>query len=231
MNNAYAESRKRGILYQTMQRVRDVVVSLIAPAFIRYFRSSASNDMLAWFNLFNLFIFIHSQKKRNASSQSVTEPLNPEATTNSYNNAASRSNFVVGLQESPLIDFVLRRHPQETVVDRLKREYIRTSQDITVENLKMFLGKKLSYWPHSHFQVCNLLRRFVITSVVCGSQCWLWWCLRCFFFFNIHQIMTVSGGKAVILDDSISLALVRRDICDNPGYEIILHYRVFPRYW
>ena len=60
---------------------------------------------------------------------------------------------IAGLKESALIDFVLRRHPQETAVDRLKREYIRTSQDMTVENLKVFLGKKLSYVHYPHFQV------------------------------------------------------------------------------
>eukprot|EP01082_Thalassiosira_pseudonana_P010276 g9400.t1 g9400 contig36:494629-496169(-) len=42
---------------------------------------------------------------------------------------------------------------RETVVERLKREYIRTSQDVTVKNLKMFLGQKLSYFPPSHFQI------------------------------------------------------------------------------
>lgn len=60
---------------------------------------------------------------------------------------------VIGLKKSPLIEFVLRRHPQETAVDRLRREYLRTSQDITMKDLKDFLGKKLSYFPHSDFQV------------------------------------------------------------------------------
>jgi len=142
MNNAYAESRKRGILYQAMQR-----------------------------------------KKR--SSQMPNEI---EAT-----NSRSPCTFVLGLRESPLIDIILRRHPQETVVERLNREFIRTSKDMTISILKQFLGKKLSYQPYTHF-----------------------------------QILTIAGGKSVVIDDDITLSLVQRDICDNPDYEIILHFRVLP---
>ena len=72
---------------------------------------------------------------------------------NAQRHGGVSASSIAGLKESALIDFVLRRHPQESVVDRLKREYIRTSQDMTVENLKVFLGKKLSYFPHHHFQV------------------------------------------------------------------------------
>ena len=61
---------------------------------------------------------------------------------------------VIGIKETPLIEIILRRHPQETQVDRLKKEYIRTSHDVTVDGLKMFLGKKLSYSPYTDFQVC-----------------------------------------------------------------------------
>lgn len=63
---------------------------------------------------------------------------------------------IVGLKESPLIEIILRRHPQETAVDRLRKEYIRTSKEMTVEKLKVFLGKKLSYSPHMDFQVRGL---------------------------------------------------------------------------
>lgn len=65
----------------------------------------------------------------------------------------SSSSRVVGLEESPLIEFVLRRYPQENKVDRLVKEHIRTSRDITVEALKIFLGKKLRFAPSSYFQV------------------------------------------------------------------------------
>ena len=53
----------------------------------------------------------------------------------------------------PRIEVILRRHPQEMAVERLAKEYIRTSQEATIEQLKMFLGKKLGYIPCSHFQV------------------------------------------------------------------------------
>mmetsp|Transcript_25268 Transcript_25268/g.60747 ORF Transcript_25268/g.60747 Transcript_25268/m.60747 type:complete len:308 (+) Transcript_25268:42-965(+) len=141
MNNAYAESRKQGILYQAEQR-----------------------------------------KKRTA----VPTGAMGESTHHT-------AKCVVGLKESPLIDFILRRHPQETDVDRLRKEYIRTCQDMTVERLKIFLSKKLDHSPHSDF-----------------------------------QIMTIADDNVVILPNDITLALVRRDICDNPMNEIILHYRIFP---
>lgn len=67
----------------------------------------------------------------------------------------SSSSRVIGLEESPLIEFVLRRYPQENKVARLTKEHIRTSRDITVETLKLFLGKKLSFSPSSHLQVSD----------------------------------------------------------------------------
>mmetsp|Transcript_41177 Transcript_41177/g.67605 ORF Transcript_41177/g.67605 Transcript_41177/m.67605 type:complete len:280 (+) Transcript_41177:13-852(+) len=114
MNNAYAESRKRGILYQSEQR----------------------------------------KKKTAAPPAGVL----PEATPPPVKR-------VIGLKKSPLIEFVLRRHPQETSVDRLKKEYLRTSQDITVKNMKIFLGKKLSYFPYTHFQVRGWLEHFFLFFV------------------------------------------------------------------
>lgn len=69
----------------------------------------------------------------------------------SADNAAAQANS----STAALIDFILRRHPQETLVDSLKREYVRTSQEMTVENLKVYLGKKLSYSQYSHFQVSS----------------------------------------------------------------------------
>lgn len=57
------------------------------------------------------------------------------------------------LEESKLINFVLRLHPQEKGVQRLHRECIRTSEEITIGHLKKFLGKKLVYQPYFHFQI------------------------------------------------------------------------------
>jgi len=65
---------------------------------------------------------------------------------------------------------------------------------MTVRILKVFLGKKLSYFPDSHF-----------------------------------QIMTIADDNVVILPDDMTLALVRRDICDDPMNEVIFHYRIFPK--
>lgn len=74
----------------------------------------------------------------------------PSSETESIPSSPSR---VLGLEESPLIDFVLRRYPQESKVDRLIKEHIRTSRDINVETLKIFLAKKLSFSPPSQLQV------------------------------------------------------------------------------
>lgn len=131
-------------------------------------------------------------------------------------NSRSPSTFVLGLQESPLIDIILRRHPQETVVERLNREFIRTSKDMTISILKQFLGKKLSYQPYTHFQVWLQIFRIFDKSKSKTSR------------FIDHQILTTAGGKSVVIDDDITLGLVQRDICDNPEYEIILHFRVLP---
>jgi|AntRauTorckE5430_2_1112549.scaffolds.fasta_scaffold00288_5 hypothetical protein len=61
------------------------------------------------------------------------------------------------LEESPLIDFVLRLHPQEKRVQRLHRECIRTAEEITIGHLKRFLGKKVVYEPYFQFQICITL--------------------------------------------------------------------------
>mmetsp|Transcript_31711 Transcript_31711/g.36988 ORF Transcript_31711/g.36988 Transcript_31711/m.36988 type:complete len:309 (+) Transcript_31711:55-981(+) len=57
------------------------------------------------------------------------------------------------LKESPLIEFVLRKHPLENSVPRLYRECIKVSQEMTVGHIKKFLGKKLAHQPWSHFQI------------------------------------------------------------------------------
>lgn len=48
------------------------------------------------------------------------------------------------IEPSPLVDFVLQRHPQETSVDRLKREWIRINEDATVTLIGKFLSQKLA---------------------------------------------------------------------------------------
>lgn len=55
------------------------------------------------------------------------------------------------------MEIILRRHPQEMAVERLSKEFLRTSQEATIEQLKMFLGMKLDYSPYCDFQVCTVL--------------------------------------------------------------------------
>jgi len=98
------------------------------------------------------------------------------------------------MEKSQLVDFCLRRHPQEMIVDRLDREYIRTNCKLTVNNLKMFLSRKLSYTPLDDF-----------------------------------QILTISGGKGVILDDSVTIGDVKNDIAESGSDDdLVLHFRAVP---
>lgn len=83
----------------------------------------------------------------------MTLPSIPVRVGSALTPAIPQKRPIMGLRESNTIEFVLRRHPQETRVDRLKKEFLRTSKDITVDALKKFLSKKLDHYPHSHFQV------------------------------------------------------------------------------
>ena len=40
--------------------------------------------------------------------------------------------------------------------------------------------------------------------------------------------MAICDDSPVVLPNDMTLALIRRDICDNPFDEIVLYYRVFP---
>jgi len=79
--------------------------------------------------------------KRSGSSQ-ATSVASPALTD--VNNANRNVSTTVS-HESVLIRFVLRRHPQEMLIDRLHREYLRTSKDITMKHLSKFLKEKLGY--------------------------------------------------------------------------------------
>mmetsp|Transcript_35414 Transcript_35414/g.84570 ORF Transcript_35414/g.84570 Transcript_35414/m.84570 type:complete len:286 (+) Transcript_35414:46-903(+) len=70
---------------------------------------------------------------------------------------AANNKGLVNVRESEVVDLVLRKHNDERNVDRLRKEYLRVSKEITVEVLKKFLGKKLSYSYPSHFQVLALV--------------------------------------------------------------------------
>jgi hypothetical protein len=57
------------------------------------------------------------------------------------------------LERSAMINFCVRRHPQETRIDRLNKEVLRTSRDMDLGTLKKFLGKKLSYRFYEDLQI------------------------------------------------------------------------------
>jgi hypothetical protein len=88
-------------------------------------------------------------------------------TTNSGSNknlsksaAAARgsSNIIGGLKDDETkIELILRRHPHEINVDSLRKEYIRTTNEMTVHTLKRYLSQKLCYTPHEHFQVREII--------------------------------------------------------------------------
>jgi len=40
--------------------------------------------------------------------------------------------------------------------------------------------------------------------------------------------MAIADASPVVLPNDMTLALIRRDICDKPFDEIVLYYRVFP---
>ena len=86
-------------------------------------------------------IYLIARPKRQITRQSSSVP----STVNDTG--------LVNVRESEIVDLVLRKHNDERHVDRLRKEYLRVSKEITVEVLKRFLGRKLSYSYPAHFQV------------------------------------------------------------------------------
>jgi hypothetical protein len=54
-------------------------------------------------------------------------------------------------QPTPLVELELRKHPSESRVARLSREYLRLNGEATIGLLKGFLAKKLSYANRKDF--------------------------------------------------------------------------------
>ena len=92
------------------------------------------------------------QKKR-AHSGVYLESVHPHQVTASIK-GVERARRKKTQQATVMIEIILRKHPQESQLERLKKEYIRASEDMTIERLKMFLEKKLCHTPHTDFQVC-----------------------------------------------------------------------------
>lgn len=65
---------------------------------------------------------------------------------------------------------------------------------------------------------------------------WYWFtCKRAHHHLNAslfrlleQKILTVMDDNYVVLSDDITLSLIRRDICDDPTKEVVLHYRILP---
>ena len=97
-----------------------------------------------------LFFSWYKKKKPGVTvAESITQPIT--ANNGAHNNIGQKNN------EPPRMEIILRRHPQEMAVERLSKEFLRTSQEATIEQLKMFLGMKLDYSPYCDFQVCTVL--------------------------------------------------------------------------
>jgi len=145
MNNAYSESRKLGIMQQAILRQRKI--------------SKGTKQS----TLSSIAALSHNPDSNASSSQAST--IRRHYRSHNSNNAVHRTSIslrpaqpmvrVSKLQDhsSPLVDFIVRRHPMEKAVDRLRKELLRTSKEMRVGQLKRFLGLKLSYEPWSHFQI------------------------------------------------------------------------------
>uniref|UniRef100_A0A7S2UQJ8 RING-type E3 ubiquitin transferase n=1 Tax=Attheya septentrionalis TaxID=420275 RepID=A0A7S2UQJ8_9STRA len=145
MNNAYAESRMRGILNQAIQRRKPKTVAGV-------------------------------KRKASLAASSL---------------AAHEDGNFPNLKESTLVQYVLRRHPREALVDRLDRECLKTSKNVSVGVVKLFLSRKLSYEPISHF-----------------------------------QITIEAGGKEILLDNSITIEEILRDLSDEGISPLVLNYGI-----
>jgi hypothetical protein len=77
--------------------------------------------------------FVDQQKQRTADSTTYNQGAPSIAATPPLTN----------LQQSPLLELELRRHPHEDQVDRLERGFLTIRGDATVSILKTFLSRKL----------------------------------------------------------------------------------------
>lgn len=144
-------------------------------------------------------------KNRDGSKERPPNPMDSDGgagstgfSSGSRNRTESTNSPIENLQESKLVNFILRPHPQVVGIERLHRECIRTSEDISMHHLKRFLAKKLL---SSRYQQEDLSH----------SQ---------------FQILTTVAGRYVVLDDEIKLRDVRDEISDVKESAMLkLHYR------
>jgi len=79
------------------------------------------------------------------------------ANSGSNKNLSKSAAAARGSNDETKIELILRRHPHEINVDSLRKEYIRTTNEMTVHTLKRYLSQKLCYTPHEHFQVREII--------------------------------------------------------------------------
>lgn len=94
---------------------------------------------------------------RRNSSANVCRQFTRQSSASSATSLIANNTGLINVRESEVVDLVLRKHNDEKHVDRLRKEYLRVSKEITIEVLKKFLSKKLSYSYPSHFQVLALV--------------------------------------------------------------------------
>lgn len=91
------------------------------------------------------------------TTSTTTPPTRTTSATTPNNNSRMEPNqasiLLKNMQQSTLVDFILRKHPRERNVDRLLKEYLRTSQDITMSHLKRFLSQKLCYYQWKQIEI------------------------------------------------------------------------------
>jgi len=144
MNNAYAECRRRGIMQQAMHRRKRSTSSkskLLASGLAR--KSNAANGTAV-------------AEDTAKTTQTKGGVLNNQPVAPGRSSIPKGQSFISKLEDPLTVNCVLRRHPQERMVDRLDREYIRTSGELTMHHLKIFLSRKLSFEPPERFQILTI---------------------------------------------------------------------------
>jgi len=137
-NNALTKSQQVGIQQQNINRKK---VKISTPRSVYNQPRNPQNYT------------VHRQPSQpNQYSRSTSAPTGGAKRPNTTAESTSAKRRMEASQKN-LISFVLRRHPKETGVARLDREYIRTSGELKIIHLKKFLGIKLGFERFEEFQI------------------------------------------------------------------------------
>ncbi|GMH69147.1 hypothetical protein TrST_g2291 [Triparma strigata] len=137
-NNALTKSQQVGIQQQNINRKK---VKISTPRANQY-SSQRSPSSYA----------VHRPSQPNQYSRTTSAPSSSSKRPSS-DSASHNAKRRMEASQKNLISFVLRRHPRETGVARLDREYIRTSSELKIIHLKKFLGIKLGFERFEEFQI------------------------------------------------------------------------------